>query len=130
MKENNATTTEVNNGIGLLKNLGRTIKSSIESSADKERFLYAVTEIRRKLNQGCLVLNVRITDKENGNQWKHLFFVLTYDNKTGWVHSFIMDGDLTAPNVLFFNTSTNPASKLERYLPSIIRSTEMMIIGK
>lgn len=110
-----------------LTNIIKSLRNCISLSIDKDRYNYAVTETTKKIKAGSVVLNVRISLKEDAERCRYLVFVVNRDAKTGMNHVFILDGDQYAPSVLFSTTDKYPVNKLERYVPSIIVSTQNMI---
>lgn len=110
-----------------LTSITKSIKGYISNSIDKEKYNFAITESTKKIQSGSVVLNLRISLKDDTDKCRYLVFVLNRDAKTGMIHTFILDGDQYAPSVLFSTTDKYPVNKLERYVPSIIVSTQNMI---
>ena len=120
-------TNQHENCVTILTNIVKSVKNCLSLAIDKERYNYSVTDSMKKIKAGSVVLNVRISLKNDAERCRYLIFVINRDAKTGMNHVFILDGDQYAPSVLFSTTDKYPVSKLERYVPSIIVSTQNMI---
>jgi hypothetical protein len=125
-KENNKEQTR-KNGASALNTVIKTLKNCISISVDKMKYNFVYTESTKKIQSGSYVLSLRLSSKEDAETNKYLVFVINTDAKTGMMHVTILDGDHYAPSVLFSTTDKYPVNKLERYVPSIIASTQNMI---
>lgn len=114
-------------GVTALSNIIKALKNCINLSVDKKQYNFVFTESTKKIQAGSYVLSLRLSLKTDAEKNKYLVFVINRDAKTGMMHMFILDGDHYAPSVLFSTTDKYPVNKLERYVPSIIGSTQNMI---
>ena len=113
--------------LNVLLSILKAVKTCISLSVDTESYNYLITESTKKIQIGSIVLNLRISSKDDVDNCRYLVFVFNRDGKTGLIHSFVMDGNNQNPSILFASTDIYPVSKLERYVPSIISSTQNMI---
>lgn len=111
----------------ILGRISTTMREISESNIDTEKFLYVFTYSDKKKEVGNMVIDLRISLKENPDKYKCLVYVINRDVRTGLNHVFVMDCDNEEHKTLFTVSDRYPVSKLERYLPSIIKSTQNMI---
>lgn len=127
LKERTSKAIERQESKSTITNIVKSLKKCISLSIDTDNYIYSITESKKKIQIGSYVLNLRISSKIDSECCKYLVFVINRDDKTGMIHAFILDGDNYAPSVLFSTTDKYPVNKLERYIPSIIASTQTMI---
>lgn len=113
--------------LNVLLSILKAVKTCISLSVDTDSYNYLMVETTKKIQTGSIVLNLRISSKDDVDNCRYLVFVFNRDDKTGLIHSFIMDGNNQNPSILFALTDNYPVNKLERYVPSIISSTQNMI---
>lgn len=104
------------------------IKEIISTTVDEPYYEYSIIEAKNKRTYGIMTMNCIIHKKKDDNK-KTLLFVINKDVKTGLINAAIIDGHTHRPSVLF--VATDPLQeikkKIEKYLPSIVISTQEML---
>lgn len=111
----------------ILLQAAKTIEDCIKLSIDTDRFGYNIYKSMKKIKSGAFTINVRIYLKQDTYNHKTVLFIVDKDTKTNLIHVSIIDSDPLSPSVLFTTSDEYPIVKLERYIPSIIISTQNMI---
>ena len=110
-----------------LNELTGIIVDTIKTTVDTEKFLYYNAVNNDKVKVGNICIDVRITCKGETHFNKCLTIVLNRDDKTGLTHMFILGGNEGAHGVLFSCSDVNMKAKIDRYLPTIINSTQTIL---
>jgi hypothetical protein len=111
----------------IMEKITKTIDECVKLSIDNEKYGFTTTKNVKKLQIGIYVANVRIFKKANPESYKTLMFLVDRDAKTSLIHVTIVDSHPITPTVLFVVSDTYPITKMEKYIPSIVSSTQNMI---
>lgn len=103
------------------------IENCVKLSIDSDRYGYTYMKNFKKIKSGAFTINVRIYAKHSPSEHKSLLFIVDRDIKTALVHVSIVDNSSVNPSVLFTASDLYPVIKIEKYVPSIISSTQNMI---
>lgn len=116
--------------LNLCKRLTK-IKSSIYECIplciDTDGFSYALNACTKKIEKGCLTISLKIYNKEIVEKSKKILFVITVDVKTDLMTVTIVDNNDASPMILFTCSDVYPMMKVEKYLPTIVESTQTII---
>lgn len=115
----------------VIENLVRDIKNCINISIDKNQFNVSLVSNSNKNNPYMVMINAIIRIKDiNDDINRHLGISVDVDKKTQLIHVMVFDINKLKTSVLFATTDENPLSKLEKYLPNIISSTQSILLTK
>lgn len=112
---------------GILTQTLKAIEDCINLSVDTSKYDIVMMKNTKKLSKGQFTVNVRIVLKAEPGLYKTLLFVVDMDIKTSYIHTVILDSQPITPNLLFTSTDQYPITKIEKYVPSIVISTQNMI---
>ncbi len=112
---------------GILKQISETIEDCIKLSVETDRFGYHINRSLAKINVGAFSITTRIYLKQEPSNSKTLMFIVDKDKKRNLFHITIMGWDPVTPTILFTTSDEYPITKLERYVPSIMMTTQNMI---
>ena len=103
------------------------IEDCVKLSIDTEQYGYTVIKNMKKIKTGAFTISVHIYLKHNPDVSKSILFIVDKDTRTSLIHVSIIDANPLSPSILFTTSEQFPANKLEKYIPSIVISTQNMI---
>lgn len=105
------------------------IKDIIKVTVDVPYCNYSIIEGKNKRSSGIMTMNCIISKKKVPDNKKTLLFSIDMNKKTEEIHIVIIDGHVYKPSILFVASGTvnEIKSKIEKYVPSIVLTTQEMI---
>lgn len=110
----------------LMTRIVDTIENCVELSISKE-FRFIIMKNLKKIQTGSIIIKVIVYLEETPEKQRSILFIVDKDIVTSLIHVSIVDDNEKSPSILFTTNITNPISKLEKYIPSIIMSTQDII---
>jgi hypothetical protein len=110
----------------LMTRIVDTIENCVELSIGKE-FRFIIMKNLKKIQTGSIIIKVIVYLEETPEKQRSILFIIDKDIVTSLIHVSIVDDNEKSPSILFTTNITNPISKLEKYIPSIIMSTQDII---
>lgn len=112
---------------GILTRTIKTIEECLTISINQSKYGIKISKSMRKMASEAVTISAIVYLLDDAEKQKILLFVVDRDKVTSMVHVTIIDNNSKSPNILFVTNDENPISKMEKYIPNIINSTEKMI---
>lgn len=110
----------------VVKHVSNELINLIKKSINTNEYMFMLSIQDRKIKEGTVVINLSIANKVTEAR-KYLSFSVIRDNYSGLLSVIILSVRDNTNNILFSTFERDPVKKLEKFVPTIIHSTEAMI---